>query len=254
MSKSLSDPKIMVVVALIIGLLAGYVFHSAILSKPRLDELTQTVNQQAEMINNLENQLDELQDDYDTLQTQYNQLEENSIPLSQYNQLQQQNEEQGTQIETLQGVVENLETIVNALTQENQNLENELNLLKTRFYSAYNPLFVAFTLDGLDVNLTVTTDIYPQNSPISGEVTIRHTNGVPFSGDFKLTLTKVYLGAGTPSEYYQIQGTRNYTWVTPFVLGAGSYRLSLSEVRDSQGNVVLNSNQLRPYAIYVFQG
>jgi hypothetical protein len=253
-SSKLSDPKIIAVAALIIGLILGFYVDSTILSKPRIDELTQTVTQQQQTLTTLENQLSVLQEEHVTLQEQYDQLEESSISLSEYNQLQQQYDEQETQLEYLQGSAENLETIVNTLTDENQNLENELESLQEKYYHAYNPLYVAFIINNLKLNLTINTDVYPQNSAISGTVSITHTNGSPFNGDFRLSLTKVYQNLGTSSEIIEIQGLKEYTWNNPFVMSAGSYKLSFLEVRDSQENVILNSNQLKSFVIYLFQG
>jgi len=254
LSSKISDPKIIAVAALIIGLIVGYYVDNALVSNPRIEDLTQTVNQQEQTINTLENQLNALQDEHETLQAEYEDLSENSVTINQYNQLQQEYEEQETEITTLQNSVDNLETTVQDLTEENNELETELNNLRNRYYTAYNPLYVSFTLNNLNVNLTVNTDIYPQNTAVSGRVTITHTNGAPFNGEFKLVLTKIYLGAGAPSQYYEIHGIKSYVWENPFVLGAGSYKISLSEIKDSQGNLVLDSNQLKPYVIYVFQG
>ena len=69
------DSRMIAVVTLIVGLLVGYYVDSAILNKPRIDSLTQTISVQDTTINNLETQLQSLQNNYDSLQTEYDQLE-----------------------------------------------------------------------------------------------------------------------------------------------------------------------------------
>lgn len=53
---------------------------------------------------------------------------------------------------------------------------------------------------------------------------------------------------------FEVYGADIYSWSYPFVLGAGSYKLSILEIKDNLGNTVLGSFQLKPYVIYLFVG
>lgn len=255
------DLKIIAATALILGLFAGFYIDNTLLSKPRIDTLTQTITEQTTTITTLETQLDTLDDEHNTLQALYDQLNTNNVPLSWYTELEQQNEEQETTIATLEtqvasqlSSIDTLETAINERDTEIQNLEDQLDTLQNKYNAVVNPLYVVFTLEDLNVNLTIDTDTYPSNSDITGTITITHANGAPFTGSFKLTLNKLYPSAGTPSEFYEIHGAKIYTWDNPFILGAGSYKLALSEIKDSLGVTILTTNQLKPYAIYLFEG
>ena len=255
------DLKTVAAATLLLGLFAGFYIDNTLLSKPRIDTLTETLTEQTTTITTLETQLDTLDDEHNTLQALYDQLNANNVPLSQYEELEQQNQEQETtiteketQISSLQNSVETLETIIDDKDTEILDLEDQLDTLQSNYDAVYNPLNIEFTLEDLDIELRVTTDTYPDNTEIEGTVYITHTNGAPFTGSFKLSLSKVYVNAGTSSDYYEIHGAEIYNWNSPFVLGAGSYKLSLSEIKDSLGSTVLESYQLKPYAIYLFMG
>jgi molecular chaperone GrpE (heat shock protein) len=246
------DSRMIAVIALIIGLLAGYYVDNTILNKPRIESLTQTISDQNTTINNLENQLQSLQNDHDSLQTDYDQLYTES--QQQIGEIENTVTQHQNQIDSLLGSVDTLETIINDKNMEVIELEEQLNTLQRKFDQVNNPLFAAFTLDDLNINITVTEDSYRDNSPIIGSVTITYTNGTSFTGSFKLTLMKVYPNIGTPSDFYNIQGSKIYSWENPFVLGAGSYRLNLSEIKDPLGNTVLTNVQLKPYGVNLFLG
>lgn len=255
------DFKLVAVAAIILGLFAGFYIDNTLLSKPRIDNLTQTVTEQTTSITNLETQLDELQDEHDTLQALYDQLNANNVPLSQYNQLQQQNEEQETQIGDLQtqvnsqlNSIETLQSLIDEKNDEILSLEDELDALQRKYESIKNPLYVAFSAGNLEINLTVTSDTYPENTEISGTATIRYIDGAPFHGTFKLSMYKVYVNSGTSSDPYTIDGTKIYSWSNPFILGAGSYKLSVSDIKDTEGVIVVPNTELRSNVIYLFIG
>lgn len=249
-----SDPKIIALAALGIGIILGLTITEVLINIPRINKLNQIIDQQQEEISSLENQLDELQEENTNLEETYNELVENSVSLNQYNQLQQEHASQETQVEELQSDVEQLETVISLLNEENNEIKDKLDDLQTKYDSIYNPLYVSYTINDLRINLTVNTDIYPENTEISGNVSITTINGVPFYGDFKLSLTKIYQNQGISSDYINIVGSKEYTWNHPFSLGRGSYKLSLQEIRDWQGNLILDNKQLKPYAIKIFHG
>lgn len=240
------------VVTLILGLLVGFYVDNALVSKPRIDALSQTVEEHSTTITNLETYIETLQQTNESFQTQYDQLS------AEFQQLSEEKESTITQLQsqinTLQNSVDSLETILNDKNNDIMELEDQIDTLKGKYDEINNPLFVAFTLEEIYINLSVTTDSYRDNSPINGEITIAYLNDTQFKGSFKLNLIKVYPNIGTPSEFYNLQGYKEFSWSNPFVLGAGSYKLTLSEVKDSDGNIVLPSTELRPYAIYLFLG
>lgn len=104
------------------------------------------------------------------------------------------------------------------------------------------------------VNLTISEISYTDNMPIRGTVSIRHMNGDPFEGTFQLKLTKIVVGVGSPSTIYEIMGETEYYWENPFSPGAGSYKLTLSQVLDSQGNPGIPTVDLNPFFINIFMG
>jgi hypothetical protein len=104
------------------------------------------------------------------------------------------------------------------------------------------------------INLTVSTDKYSDNFPITGTLTIKTTGGSAFHGTYKLSIYKVYVNGGASSPTFTINGATSYTWTSPFVLGPGSYKLSVSEIKNAEGTDVVAGSQLRNHVIYVFMG
>ena len=254
------DLKLIAATALILGLFAGFYADNTLLSKPRIQTLTDTVNQKTTLITDLETQLTTLQNEHTTLQALYDQLNTNNVPLNQYNQLQQhsldqetQIENQQTQITTLTNTITTRENTINSLDAQLDILQSDYDRLQSRYDAAYNPVYVAFTANNLMINITTTTDTYPDNVPITGTVTIKHLDGTPFQGTYKLSLYKVYINSGTPSGVYNTSEA-SYTWISPFVLGAGSYKFSISEIKDPLGAEAVPSSQLRNQVIYLFVG
>jgi hypothetical protein len=255
------DLKLIAATALILGLFAGFYADNTLQSKPRIQTLTDTVNQKTTLIADLETQLTTLQGEHTTLQALYDQLNTNNVPLNQYTQLQQhsldqeiQIENQLTQITTLTNTLTTRENTINSLDAQLDILQSDYDRLQSRYDAVYNPLYVAFTANNLMINITTNTDTYPDNVPIAGTVTIKHLDGTPFQGTYKLSLYKVYINSGTPSGVYTINGASIYTWSSPFVLGAGSYKFSISEIKDPLGAEAVPSSLLRNQVIYLFVG
>ncbi|MCW4014242.1 MAG: hypothetical protein NWF07_14825 [Candidatus Bathyarchaeota archaeon] len=255
------DLKLVAAAALILGLFSGFYIDNTLLSKPKINNLTETVNQQESTITELESNLDTLQSNYDTLEEEHTQLSENNVPLTEYTELQNDNTALSTQINSLETEVNQLTDIVAEYEETIDDFEDDLDELQTdyekllsRYEEAYNPLYVAYTVDNIEVNLTTTQDTFPENTAITGRVTLQYTNGTTFKGSFKLTIYKVYVNSGTSSETYTINREKDYTWNSPFVLGSGSYKLSLSDIKDESGNLVVSNTALRSHVIYVFVG
>ena len=255
------DLKLVAAAALILGLFSGFYIDNTLLSKPKINSLTETVNQQESTISELEADLQSLQSDYDTLEEEYNELSENNVPLTEYTTLQNENNALDTQINSLETEVNQLSATIDEHTENIEaldyalnDLQDEYDKLMNKYEAAYNPLYVAYTVDNIEVNLTTAQDTYPDNTAITGAVHIRYTNGTSFKGSFKLTIYKVYTNSGTSSDIYTINREKDYTWNNPFVLGAGSYKLSISEIKDESGNLVVSNTALRSHVIYIFVG
>jgi len=90
--------------------------------------------------------------------------------------------------------------------------------------------------------------------PIQGTVEISYSDGTAFRGTYKLNLYKIFIAAGSLSEPSEMLGATAYNWNNPFVLGPGSYKLSLSDIKDNQGTFVVSNSDLKKYPIYVFMG
>jgi len=255
------DLKLIAAATLLLGLFAGFYIDNTILTKPRIQILTDTINNQSRTITTLETQLNTLEGEHTTLQALYDQLDAHNVPLNQYTQLQQQLEEKETEIESLQSQIDTLsntiitkDSAINSLENDLSTLQSEYNNLQDRYDAVYNPISITYTVNNLIITLTTTTDSYPENTAISGNVNIKYTNGTPFQGTYKLSMYKVYINSGSPSGVYTLNGASIYTWNNPFVAGAGSYKLSLSELKDGSGTEVVSSSVLRSHVIYLFEG
>lgn len=259
------DPKFVAVASIILGLFLGFYVNSTLLSKPRIETLTNQTIEQQDVIDGLGDQLDALQSEIDSLNVQ---LGENSVPLGIHEALQSEADARGAQITALEDQVEELNGSVDDLEDQLDALEDQLDelgddytslswdhdRLQDRFDEVYNPDYVTFTANDLVFNLTVVKTSFEGHVPIEGTVTIKHSDGSLFEGSFKLRVTKVYLNLGSPSDEYYIHGETDYSWSGAFVLGAGSYRFSLSEILDSQGEEAVPGTNLRASYISIFIG
>ena len=245
------DPKLVAAVTLILGLIVGYYTENSI-SGPQINELTSQTVAQQEQITELETQLGSLENEQNSLQTQYDELETST---------QQTIEEQGIQIVSLENQVqsglglidEQQETIVE-LEEQSSDLEEDYSDLQDMYNEIYNPLYSEFTTDELDIRFTVNSDVYSDNTPIQGSVEIAYSDGSTFRGTYKLHIYKIFIAAGSQSDDLEIRGATAYNWINPFVLGPGSYKLTLSDIRDTQGELVVSNPELREHPIFVFMG
>lgn len=262
------DPKLVAVASIILGLFLGFYINSALLSRPRIETLTNQTIQQQIVIDKLEDQMDRFHMELDALEDLNAQLEENSVPLIAHEALQSEADAMGdeitaleAQVDELNGSVDDIEGQLDALKaqlddrgDDYASLSRDHERLQERFDEIYNPGYVAFTANGLDFNLTAVKTSFEGHIPIEGTVTIKHSDGSLFEGSFKLRVTKVYLNLGASSDEYYIHGEAGYEWSSAFVSGAGSYRLSISEVLDSQGEAAVPSTELRANYINIFMG
>jgi len=262
------DPKLVAVASIILGLFLGFYVNNTLLSRPRIEMLTNQTIQQQIVIDKLENQADRFHTEFDALEALNAQLEENSVPRITHEALQGEADALGDEVTALEAQVEDLNDSVDDLEGQLDALEDQLDdlgddyaslsldhdMLQDRFDEVYNPGYVAFTANGLDFNLTVTKTGFEGNVPIEGTVTIKHSDGSLFEGSFKLRVSKVYLNLGASSDMYYIHGEAGYEWSGAFVSGAGSYMLSLSEVLDSQGGEAVPRTELRANYISIFMG
>lgn len=246
------DPKLVAAVTLILGLIVGYYIDNSLISGPKIIDLTNQTVAQQESINEFKKQLGSLENEKKSLQTQYEEMETST---------QQTIEEQSTQIVSLENQIQSGLDLIDELQVDIEELEgmfdevwNDYSDLQDMYDEAYNPLITEFTIDELDIKFTINSDVYSDNTPIQGLVEISYSDGTDFRGTYKLHLYKIFISAGSLSEASEIRGTTAYNWNNPFVLGPGSYRLSLSDIKDNQGELVVSNSNLREYPLYVFLG
>jgi len=246
------DPKLVAAVTLILGLIVGFYVNNSLIIGPRINELTSQTVAQQEQITELETQLGSLENEKNSLQTQYEELETST---------QQTIEEQGVQIGSLENQVQSGLDLIDEqqgdlveLEALFDNLWIEYSDLQDRYTEIYNPLYAEFTTDELDIRFTVNSDAYSDNTPIQGIVEISYSDGTAFRGSYKLSLFKIYVSAGSQSDAMEITGATAYNWNNPFVLGPGSYKLTLSDIKDNQDESVISNSALREYPIYIFMG
>lgn len=250
------DLKTVAVIALIAGFIVGVVLDNSIVSKPKISELQNTLTEKESTINTLETELNntqtslhELEQDFETLNTTYT-TEKTELELE-ITELEEETESLRTRLNSAQQTI--IETESNL-----DDLINEYNKLLIKYNTVYNPLYVSYTINNLRINLTTTNDVYPENTDISGTVKIQYLDGTPFTGNFTLTVEKIYQKVRTTSNTYEIetqdQGETNYIWNNPFLLGAGSYKISLSDIKNTQGTILATNLELREKAIYLFVG
>ena len=246
------DPKLVAAVTLILGLIVGYYVNSSLISGPNIAMLTNQTVAQQDQINEFEIQLGSLGNEIIALQTEYEEYETSA---------QQTIEERDLLIVSLENQVqsgldlidEQQETIVE-LEEQSSDLEEDYSDLQDMYNEIYNPLYSEFATDELDIKFTINSDVYSDNTPIQGNVEISYSDGTAFRGTYKLHLYKIFISAGSLSEALEISGTTAYKWNNPFVLGPGSYKLSLSDIKDNQGESVVSNSELREYPIYLFLG
>ena len=249
------DPILVAAVTLILGLIVGFYVNSSLISGPNIAMLTNQTLAQQDQINEFEIQLGSLENEIIALQTEYDELETSTqLTIEEI-------EEQDLLIVNLENQIQSgldlsddqQETIVE-LEEQISDLEDDYSDLLDTYNEIYNPLYSEFTTDELEIRFTVNNDVYSDNTPILGTVEIEYSDGTAFRGTFKLNLYKVFISAGSLSNEFEIRGATAYNLNNPFVLGPGSYKLTLSEIRDNQGELLVSNTDLKDYPIYVFMG
>ena len=246
------DLKLVAAVTLILGLFVGFYVNNSI-SEPKIALLTNQSLVQQDQIIELETQINSLESEKNSLQTEYEEYVTSAEQTIEEQDLQIDNFE--NQIQLNLNLIEDYEKDIEGLENLFDNLWNEYSDLQDMYDVIYNPLYTEFTIDDYDIRFTVNTDVYSDNNnPIQGSVIISYTDGTEFRGTYKIYLYKIFDSAGSLSESLEIRGESAYKWNNPFTLGPGSYRLTLSDIRDNQGELVASNLELREHPIYVFMG
>ena len=246
------DTRIVAVVVLIVGLLAGYYVNDFLVSGPKIVTLENSSHSQELYISELETDVESLEAERDSLQSNYDEL-----VTSTDQEIDEKNteiEDLETQIKSYTGLISEQEENIFSLNSMLDELQDDYDELLEQYNEVYNPLYTNFEIDDLQFKLTISKEVYEENVPIQGTVDIHYSDGTSFRGTFKLNLYKVFISAGSTSEEYEIVGATTYKWDYPFVTGPGSYKLGLSDVKNRNGDKVVSNEALREYQIYIFMG
>jgi gas vesicle protein len=259
-SSNLFKTNNLLIGAFIVGIIIGASGYHLVMA-PRIDGLNEELAQKTSQMTSMQSQMNELQANYSTALTdlaqmtqQYNDLVENSVTKAEYDELE---ESYMTLQESYQGYAEEL-----ALLQiENNDLMEtnaELSMNYQKLEAKYNELrmipWTAYTVSNLKVNLTVTTNTYLTNTPITGAISIQYLDGRPFNGRFQLLVWSDYYKNGKTSDVIIITGTSQYTIEAPFNLGPGRYFLLVNSIKDLSGNEIVSYNDLLMYRISLQMG
>jgi uncharacterized membrane-anchored protein YhcB (DUF1043 family) len=259
-SSKLFKTSNLIIIALIIGLGLGMYINNA-LTAPKVEGLTADLNQKTNQVSSLNSQLETLQANYtealnDLVQVtqQYNDLVENSVTTEQFEELEIEYEDL---LESHQDQTEELAT----LRAEHEDLvatNIELSIEYQKLLAKYNELrmvpWTAFVVSNLRVNLTVTTNTYSSNTPITGEITIKYLDGKPFTGRVLLLVWSDYSGNGKTSPIINVSGATQYTIEAPFLSGSGRYYLLVSSIKDASGKEIVSYNDLLIYRVSLQMG
>ena len=259
-SSKLFKTSNLLIFTLIIGLGLGIYSNNA-LTAPKVEGLTADLNQKTNQVSSLNSQLETLQANYtkalsDLVQVtqQYNDLMENSVTRVQFEELEEDYEDL---LESHQDQTEELAT----LRTEYENLvatNIELSIEYQKLLAKYNELrmvsWTAFTVNNLRVNLTVTTNTYPSNTPITGIITIKYLDGNPFNGRIQMLVWSDYYKTGKTSPIITVSGATQYTIEAPFLFGPGKYSLLLSSIKDVAGKEIVSYNDLLIYRVSLQMG
>ena len=167
-----------------------------------------------------------IQVEYERLDSLYGKQLENNVPLSLHEALQEETDNMEEEITLLEAEVEDLTSSGDILEDQLEDLQDDYNdlssandRLQDRLEEIYNPNYVAFTIDNLELNLTVTKFQFEGNIPIEGTVIVRYINGNSFEGTYKLRITSVITKVGSTSDYHGVYGDSEYTWSGAFIGG-----------------------------------
>jgi hypothetical protein len=251
--KKLFSTTNLVILALIVGLGSGF-YANYTLTNPKINGLTSDLEQKTSQVASLQTQLGALQTNYTealselTQVTQsYNDLAGNSVTLSEYEGLEESYQDVSSELEELQLTNQ-------ALVNENHDLSIEYVKLMEKYNELRVLSWTYFIVNNLRVNLTVTSNTYQSNTPITGTINIRYLSGSPFTGKITLLVWSDYYGNGKTSSTITVSGFTQYTIDAPFISGPGIYYLLVSNIKDSSGKDVATYNDLLNYRISLQMG
>ena len=185
---------------------------------------------------------------------QYNDLTTSSVTRAEYEELEEDYEnllgayqDQTEELALLQATYQDLVASNAELSAEYQKLEAKYNALRMVPWTA-------FTVKNLRVNLTVTTNDYYSNVPITGTISIHYLDGRPYNGRAQLLVWSDYYGNGIPSPVFTVPGTAQYTVEAPFTQGPGKYFLLVASIKDQSGNEIVSYNDLLMYRVSLLMG
>ncbi|MFH2110671.1 MAG: hypothetical protein ABIJ47_05355 [Candidatus Bathyarchaeota archaeon] len=259
-SSKLFKTSNLLIITLIIGLGLGIYVNNA-LTAPRLEGLTGELTQKTNQVSSLQTHLDALQINYTEalgdlvkVTQQYNDLMDNSVTRAEYEELEeeyegllQSHQDQAEELALLQATNQNLVATNTELSTEYQKLLVKYNELKMLPWTA-------FIVSNLRVNLTVTTNNYPSNVPVTGTISIHYLDGRPYNGRVQLLVWSDYYRSGKTSPVLTVSGTTQYNFESPFLFGPGNYFLLVSSIKDSSGNEIVSYNDLLMYRVSLMMG
>jgi cell division protein FtsL len=266
-ARKLFNPWNIAVVTLLVGLMLGYQVND-VLSSGKINSFQETIDDQSATITALEQQVAVLHENYTKVQDDlalvtevYDILQNHAVLRSIYDELLEDYDDATKELDDANDMVSELEDEVSDLEDQVSEIEEEYDELQESYFkllSEYNKIRVLswtyFVVNGLEVNLTTTRLEYETNTNIEGTITIHHVGGEPFNGTFVLRVWSDILGVGSSSSEKEIYGEADYTFVNPFIFGAGSYVLRISNIKDAGGNVVASSTELKDYSIDIQVG
>jgi len=251
--KKLFSTTNLVILALIVGLGSGF-YANYTLTNPKINGLTSDLEQKTSQVASLQTQLGALQANYTealselTQVTQsYNDLAGNSVAKSEYEELEESYQDMSSELEGLQ--------LTNQiLVSENHDLSIEYVKLMEKYNELRVYSWTYFEVNNLRVNLTVTSNTYPSNTPITGTVNIRYLNGSPFTGRITLLVWSDYYRNGKTSPTITVSGSTQYTIDAPFISGPGTYYLLVSNIKDLSGTDIATYNDLLNFRVTLQMG
>jgi hypothetical protein len=236
--KKLFSTTNLVVLALIVGLGSGF-YTNYTLTNPKINGLTSDIEQKTNQVTSLQTQLGELQANY---------LVGNSIALSEYEELEESYQELSSELEELQLTNQ-------VLLNENHDLSIEYVKLMEKYNELRVLSWTYFVVNNLRVNLTVTSNTYPSNIPITGTVNIMYLNGSPFTGRIQLLVWSDYFKNGKTSPTITVSGSTQYSIEAPFPTSVpGTYYLLVSNIEDLSGTDIATYNDLLNFRVTLQMG
>ncbi|MCW4049043.1 MAG: hypothetical protein NWE89_04825 [Candidatus Bathyarchaeota archaeon] len=252
--------KNMAVVSLIIGLIVGYQVNNMLIS-PRLDAVeTELQEKNAEatslqaLLESQEEQLTSFQENLTEVSGRYEDLVENSVSREEYDDLSEAYDELTVELEEAETRVELVEELASDLMTEVQALSGDYQELLQKYNEIRVLSWTSYVVNGLRVNLTVTTNNYNTNLPVHGSISIRYLDGTPFIGTFKLSLLNQFRTSGKSSEFFPVNGEGDFVFDYPFISGTGTYFLRVSSIVDGMGEEAAGIGEVGSYEIQLTMG